>query len=56
MATRKEQYCVTETKRGGKRRRFCHGSTGTKAEATRFAKGMRGSFGNRFTYRVIKKK
>ena len=55
MATR-ELYCVLEKKRGGVRRRRCHGSLGTKAEAERFAKGMRKNFGDRFTYRVVKAK
>ena len=48
----KIQYYVCETKRGGIRKRRCYGSTGTKAEAERYIKGMRKSFGDRFTYRI----
>ena len=46
------QYYVTETKRGGKNRRRCYGSTGTKEQAQRYAVGMRKSFGDKFTYRL----
>ena len=52
MARKRVQYYVTEKKRGGVRRRMMFGSTGTKAEAQRYARGVRQSFGDRFTYRV----
>jgi len=52
MARTRVQYYVTETKRGGKQRRRCVGSIGTKAEVERYAKGMRQMYGDRFTYRV----
>ena len=56
MPKSKVLYCVAETKRGGKRRRYCGGSTGTKNYAGEFAKAMRRNFGDKFTYRVVRKK
>lgn len=47
-------YQVKETHKDGTKARICRGSTGTKTEATTYAKHMRKYFGDKFNYRIIK--